>query len=145
VSVVACSRGDRRVHDVATRRSSVIAEASDVASVHRTSFERHHARVNRGDTLLDATGIARISYDTVLFTTSGEKPTATSIVLQGVNASPAGVVFGQGVLCRERLRHKRSSCRLSADLAAAVELLHRRGSARNGCRVANWPGPVRCR
>jgi hypothetical protein len=52
-----------------------------------------------GGASLAATGIARISYDTVVFTTSGEKPTATSIVLQGDSASSSGAVFGQGVRC----------------------------------------------
>jgi hypothetical protein len=54
---------------------------------------------NTGGAQLAATGIARLSYDTVEFTTSGEKPTATSIVLQGDNESAAGVSFGQGVRC----------------------------------------------
>jgi hypothetical protein len=54
---------------------------------------------NTGGSQLSATGIARLSYDTVVFTTSGEKPTATSIVLQGNSASSTGVAFGQGVRC----------------------------------------------
>jgi hypothetical protein len=54
---------------------------------------------NTGGAQLEATGIARISYDTVVFTTNGEKPTATSIMLQGDNVSATGVVFGQGVRC----------------------------------------------
>jgi hypothetical protein len=52
-----------------------------------------------GGARLTATGIARLSYDTVVFTTHGEKPTATSIVLQGASSSSSGVVFGQGVRC----------------------------------------------
>jgi hypothetical protein len=52
-----------------------------------------------GGARLTATGIARLSYDTVLFTSHGETPTATSIVLQGDNISSSGVVFGQGVRC----------------------------------------------
>jgi hypothetical protein len=35
----------------------------------------------------------------VVFTTTGEKPTATSVVLQGDNVSATGVAFGQGVRC----------------------------------------------
>jgi hypothetical protein len=54
---------------------------------------------NTGGAALAATGIARLSFDTVAFTTSGEKPTATSIVLQGTSTSSSGVVLGQGVLC----------------------------------------------
>ena len=52
-----------------------------------------------GGARLTATGIARLAYDTVVFTTHGESPTATSIVLQGDGASSSGVVFGQGVRC----------------------------------------------
>jgi hypothetical protein len=52
-----------------------------------------------GGAQLVATGIARLAFDTVVFTTSGEKPTATSIVLQGDGASSTGVAFGQGVRC----------------------------------------------
>jgi hypothetical protein len=37
--------------------------------------------------------------DSLVFTTNAEKPTATSIVLQGNSLLPNGVVFGQGVRC----------------------------------------------
>jgi hypothetical protein len=36
--------------------------------------------------------------DSLVFTTSGEKPTATSVLLQG-RTSPTGAVYGQGVRC----------------------------------------------
>jgi hypothetical protein len=52
-----------------------------------------------GGAQLSSTGIARLAFDTVEFTTSGEKPTATSIVLQGDQLASHGVVFGQGVRC----------------------------------------------
>jgi hypothetical protein len=52
-----------------------------------------------GGAELAATGIARLSYDTVVFNTSGERPTATSIVLQGNSVLANGAVFGQGVRC----------------------------------------------
>jgi hypothetical protein len=52
-----------------------------------------------GGAQLTATGIARLTFDTVKLTTSGETPTATSIVLQGDNLSSTGVIFGQGVRC----------------------------------------------
>jgi hypothetical protein len=52
-----------------------------------------------GGAELVAAGIAKLSYDTVLLTSSGERPTATSIVLQGSNAIATGSVFGQGVRC----------------------------------------------
>jgi formylglycine-generating enzyme required for sulfatase activity len=48
---------------------------------------------------LSASGTAALLGDTVVFTTSGEKPTATSIVLQGSTSTAAGSVFGQGVRC----------------------------------------------
>jgi hypothetical protein len=54
---------------------------------------------NTGGARLEATGIARVTYDTVVFTTSGERPTATSVVLQGDGFAPNGIVFGQGVNC----------------------------------------------
>ena len=54
---------------------------------------------NTGGAELSATGIARLSFDTVVFTTNGEKPMATSIMLQGNNLSLTGAVFGQGVRC----------------------------------------------
>jgi hypothetical protein len=54
---------------------------------------------NTGGAQLTATGIARLTYDTVTFTTQGEKPIATSIVLQGQGQFSSGVVFGQGVRC----------------------------------------------
>ena len=34
-----------------------------------------------------------------MFTATGEKPTATSIFLQGTAANLAGVTFGQGIRC----------------------------------------------
>ena len=52
-----------------------------------------------GGAQLVATGVASLSNDLVLFTTSAETPSATSIVLQGTSASASGAVFGQGVRC----------------------------------------------
>ena len=52
-----------------------------------------------GGAALSASGTAYISMDTLVFTTSGEKPTATSIVLQGPALLGTGAVFGQGVRC----------------------------------------------
>jgi hypothetical protein len=48
---------------------------------------------------LDASGVASLQADTLQFTTSGERPTATSVVLQGSAAVPNGAGFGQGVRC----------------------------------------------
>ncbi len=52
-----------------------------------------------GGAILSASGIAYLSIDSLVFTTSGEKPTATSIVLQGTSSASAGIVYGQGVRC----------------------------------------------
>jgi hypothetical protein len=52
-----------------------------------------------GGAVLSASGIAYLSIDSLVFATSGEKPTALSIVLQGTSVNPAGVAFGQGVRC----------------------------------------------
>jgi Tol biopolymer transport system component len=51
-----------------------------------------------GGAVLSASGIAYLSMDSLVFTTSGEKPTATSVLLQGTT-SPTGAVYGQGVRC----------------------------------------------
>jgi len=51
-----------------------------------------------GGAQLSASGTAAIAGDTLHFTTSGELPTAFSILLQGSTTS-AGAVFGQGVRC----------------------------------------------
>jgi Tol biopolymer transport system component len=52
-----------------------------------------------GGAVLAASGVSYLSSDSLVFTTSAEKPSATSIVLQGSALVPNGVVFGQGVRC----------------------------------------------
>jgi hypothetical protein len=52
-----------------------------------------------GGAKLTAAGMSSLLMDTLVFTTSGEKPTALSIVLQGTAVSPVGLPFGQGVRC----------------------------------------------
>ena len=52
-----------------------------------------------GGASLTATGVAYLSIDSLCLTTSAEKPTATSILLQGSATIPGGSVFGQGVRC----------------------------------------------
>jgi hypothetical protein len=52
-----------------------------------------------GGALLTSTGVASLSADTVGFTASGEKPTATSVFVQGTSPIFSGAVFGQGVRC----------------------------------------------
>jgi hypothetical protein len=52
-----------------------------------------------GGAVLHSSGASSLAADTVVFTSSGEKPTATSVVLQGSTSIGSGVVFGQGVRC----------------------------------------------
>jgi hypothetical protein len=52
-----------------------------------------------GGAQLTASGSARIAIDSVVLMTSGEKPGASSLVLQGSVMSANGFVFGQGVRC----------------------------------------------
>lgn len=52
-----------------------------------------------GGAILSASGIAYLSMDSLVFATSGERPAALSIVLQGNALLSSGVVFGQGVRC----------------------------------------------
>jgi hypothetical protein len=52
-----------------------------------------------GGATFTAAGIAYLSIDTLVFTTSGEMPTALSVVMQGNASIPTGLVYGQGVRC----------------------------------------------
>jgi Tol biopolymer transport system component len=52
-----------------------------------------------GGAILSASGGTIISSDSLMFTTNGERATATSIVLQGDAFAVSGVVYGQGVRC----------------------------------------------
>ena len=52
-----------------------------------------------GGASLSASGSTSLSSDSLVFTTSGEKPTATSVLLQGTSLAATGVVYGQGVRC----------------------------------------------
>ena len=52
-----------------------------------------------GGAVLAAAGGTLLSSDTLVFTTSGEKPTALSIVGQWTGTNANGVVFGMGVRC----------------------------------------------
>jgi hypothetical protein len=52
-----------------------------------------------GGARLDASGTASLLADTLLFTTSGEKPTGTSVLLQGSVDLTNGIAFGQGLRC----------------------------------------------
>ena len=52
-----------------------------------------------GGASIQGVGSATLSNDTVQLVTSGQKPTASSMVMQGSALIPAGVAFGQGVRC----------------------------------------------
>jgi Tol biopolymer transport system component len=52
-----------------------------------------------GGAILMAAGSTHLSTDSLVFTTSGERPSARSIVVQGSALLSAGTVFGQGVRC----------------------------------------------
>lgn len=52
-----------------------------------------------GGASITASGVASLAGDTLTFTTAGQRPTGTTILLQGTTAVAAGVGFGQGVRC----------------------------------------------
>ena len=52
-----------------------------------------------GGAILAASGVAYLSMDALVFTTSGEKPAALSIVMQGNGTMPNGALYGQGIRC----------------------------------------------
>jgi hypothetical protein len=52
-----------------------------------------------GGARLRSSGAPSLAFDTLVFVTDGEKPTATSILLQGSSEVASGLVFGQGVRC----------------------------------------------
>ena len=52
-----------------------------------------------GGAILSASGGTYLSSDSLTFTTSGERPTALSILAQWISGSNGGLVFGQGVRC----------------------------------------------
>jgi hypothetical protein len=52
-----------------------------------------------GGASLTALGGGYLSSDSLFFTTSGEKPSALSIVVQGTSSLPGGAIYGQGVGC----------------------------------------------
>ncbi|MFN0008262.1 MAG: hypothetical protein ACKVXR_10165 [Planctomycetota bacterium] len=54
---------------------------------------------NTGGATLSETGAASLSSDTLVFTTTGEKPVSLSIVLQGTTEIVSGVPYGDGVRC----------------------------------------------
>lgn len=59
-----------------------------------------------GGASLSASGNAYLSWDSLVFRTEGEKPSALSILLQGTSLVPAGAAFGQGVRCTGGVLHR---------------------------------------
>ena len=54
---------------------------------------------NTGGAHISATGASRLSADGLKFVTSGQRPSAASLLLQGTALSANGNAFGQGVRC----------------------------------------------
>jgi hypothetical protein len=52
-----------------------------------------------GGASLAAAGDPYLETDSLVFTTSGERATATSVLLQGTTGLASGVIYGQGVRC----------------------------------------------
>jgi hypothetical protein len=52
-----------------------------------------------GGARLSSSGSALLSQESLLFTTQGERPSATSILVQGTSEVSGGLTFGQGVRC----------------------------------------------
>ena len=52
-----------------------------------------------GGAVLHSGGAASLAADSLVFTSTGETPNATTIFLQGNATIPSGVVFGQGIRC----------------------------------------------
>ena len=59
-----------------------------------------------GGAILAATGGAFLSEDTLAFTTSGERPTAASFLMEGTSSLAGGAVYGQGVRCLTGVLHR---------------------------------------
>ncbi len=54
---------------------------------------------NTGGASIGAVGAPSIAADSLVFTTFGQKATATTVLLQGTAQNATGVVFGQGIRC----------------------------------------------
>jgi Tol biopolymer transport system component len=86
-----------------------------------------------GGAMLTAAGSAYLSMDTLVLTSSGEKPTALSIFSQGSAANIPGFVFGQGVRCAstnlKRLYTKSASAGIANAPTGADPSVHARSAA----------------
>jgi Tol biopolymer transport system component len=90
-----------------------------------------------GGATLSGSGIAYLSMDSLLFTTSGERPTALSIVMQGNGVVLNGVVYGQGVRCvggtiirRLFMKHAAGGSITAPDFAAGDPTVSARSAAK---------------
>jgi hypothetical protein len=54
---------------------------------------------NTGGASIGAGGNPSVAASTLFFTTTGEPPTALSIMMQGTSVNTTGIVFGQGIRC----------------------------------------------
>ena len=54
---------------------------------------------NTGGATIAATGSASVGSDSLVFSTTGQKASATTVLLQGTAQNTTGLVFGQGVRC----------------------------------------------
>jgi hypothetical protein len=59
-----------------------------------------------GGAILSASGAAYLSNDTLVFHTSGQRPTAASLLVQGNALLGGGIAFGQGVRCASGQLHR---------------------------------------
>jgi len=85
-----------------------------------------------GGAQLTSIGATSINYDSLQFTSSGEKPSATSVFLQG-STQNSGTVFGQGVRCLggslKRLYVKTAAGGVAAAPVGADASVHARSAA----------------
>jgi hypothetical protein len=85
---------------------------------------------NSAGAILSAVGTTSLSGDTLVFTSSGEKPTATTIFLQGTANVFLGTPFGQGVRCvggslKRLYTHNASGGVVSAPIGADLSVHQR--------------------
>jgi hypothetical protein len=88
-----------------------------------------------GGASLSISGGEYLSSDSLVFRSSGERPTPLSLVLQGTTSIPAGVTYGQGVRCiggsLKRLYAKTASggSITAPDFSAGDPTVHARSAA----------------
>ena len=87
------------LNDCAVAGNRAVADGGGVFQCYLNNCLLTTNSSNTGGALLTSSGTSSLSSDSLQFTASGEKPTATSIFLQGTQSILNGVVFGQGVRC----------------------------------------------